>query len=139
DGTTVAANRVYVIPPDAMLTMEGNALRITRPAPPREHRRPIDTFFASLAEAQEGNAVCIILSGGGSDGSVGLATVKEYGGLTLAQADFDSKAKLGMPSSAAATGLVDEVLAVEHMPKKLLAYQRHLSALRRGFGPDGEL
>ncbi len=110
---------------------------MTRPAPPRELRRPIDTFFVSLAEAQSDNAVCIVLSGGGSDGSAGLVAIKEHGGLTLAQAEADSKAKLGMPSSAAATGLVDEVLPVEAMPQKLVDYAHHLGAMRDSIGEDG--
>jgi len=101
DGARVTANRVYIIPPDATLTMDDAYLRVTRPAPPRETRRPIDTFFVSLAEAQGDNAVCVVLSGGGSDGSVGLTAIKEYGGLTLAQAEYDSHAMLGMPSNRA--------------------------------------
>jgi two-component system CheB/CheR fusion protein len=139
DGAGVAANHVYVIPPDATLTMEEGELRVTRPAPPREARRPIDAFFTSLAEDQGDNAVCIVLSGGGSDGSEGLRAIKERGGFTLAQAEFDHQAKSGMPSSAAATGLVDEVMPVEAMPTRLLAYQRHLAAVRGQTGSDGVL
>ena len=80
-------NRVHVIPPDATLTIEDSRLLVVKPAPPRSSRRPIDSFFASLAKDQEENAVSIILSGVGSDGSVGLAAVKEAGGLTIAQAE----------------------------------------------------
>jgi two-component system, chemotaxis family, CheB/CheR fusion protein len=72
DGMPVAADHVFVIPPNAVLTIKGGILRVSTPAPPREHRRPIDVFFASLAEDQEEKAVCIILSGSGSDGSLGL-------------------------------------------------------------------
>ncbi len=139
DGAPVAANHVYVIPPDATMTMDGDLLRVVRPAPPRETRRPIDVFFTSLAEAQGDNAVCIILSGGGSDGSAGLTAIKEHGGLTLAQAEYESHAKLGMPSSAAATGRVDEVLTVEQMPEKLIGYARHLVNLRGRIGADEAL
>ncbi|MDZ4759656.1 MAG: chemotaxis protein CheB [Alphaproteobacteria bacterium] len=139
DGAQLIANHVYVIPPDATLTVESDVLRVARPAPPRETRRPIDTFFVSLAAAQGDNAVCIILSGGGSDGSIGLTAIKEHGGLTLAQAEFDSHAKLGMPSSAAATGRVDDVLPVEQMPEKLLDYARYLIALRDRIGAGGVL
>lgn len=139
DGAAVAANHVYVIPPDSTLTLEEGVLRVARPAPPRETRRPIDAFFSSLAEDQGDNAVCIVLSGGGSDGSDGLRAIKEHGGFTLAQAEFDHHAKSGMPSSAAATGLVDEVMPVEQMPARLLAYQRHLAAVRGQTGSDGVL
>src|SRR6185437_7950704 len=71
DGTAVAADHVFIIPPNATLTIAGGTLRVATPAPPREHRKPIDAFFSSLAEDQEENAVCIILAGTGSDGSLG--------------------------------------------------------------------
>ncbi|HEX5464136.1 MAG TPA: CheR family methyltransferase, partial [Burkholderiales bacterium] len=80
-----------------------------------------------LAQDQGENAVCIILSGSGSDGTMGLRAIKEHGGLTLAQAGFDETALLGMPSSAAATGLVDHVMPVGEMPAKLIDYARHLA------------
>ena len=127
NNTRLAVNTVYVIPPDATLTLNQGTLRVTKPAPPRESRRPIDTFFSSLAEEQGENAVCIVLSGTGSDGALGLKTVKEHGGFTLAQAGFDHAAMSGMPESAVATGLVDEVLPAEDMPAKLLEYRSHLS------------
>ena len=126
DGAQVIANRVFVVPPDATLTISGGVLRVARPAPPRHHRWPIDAFFSSLAEDQGENAVCIVLSGTGSDGSHGLRLVKEHGGLTLAQSEYDHLAMSGMPQSAAATGLVDHVMPVEEMPALLLGYHRHL-------------
>jgi two-component system, chemotaxis family, CheB/CheR fusion protein len=128
NGEKVGANRVYIIPPDATLTIENGTLQVTTPAPPREHRRPIDTFFASLAKDQGERAASIVLSGVGSDGTAGLRAVKASGGLTLAQAEFDETAMKGMPNSAAATGLVDHVVAVEAMPEKLVAHQEQLSA-----------
>ena len=126
DGMPVEANRVFIIPPDSTLTVQDRRLHVEKPAPPRERRRPIDTFFSSLAEDQGENAVCIVLSGTGSDGALGLKQVKESGGLTLAQAEFDHTAMSGMPHSATATGFVDYVLPVEEMPAKLQDYQRHL-------------
>jgi two-component system CheB/CheR fusion protein len=137
DGMAVAADHVFVIPPNATLTIEAGILRVATPAPPREHRRPIDVFFSSLAEDQKENAVCVILSGTGSDGSLGLRTIKEHGGFTLAQAGFDERALLGMPSSAAATGLVDEVLPVERMPARLIAHGQHLHDMGARKAPDG--
>lgn len=127
DAMPVTANRVFVIPPDATLSIKDHTLRVVKPAPPREHRKPIDTFFSSLAEDQGENAVCIVLSGTGSDGSLGLEAIKEHGGLTLAQAEFDHTAMDGMPRSAVATGLVDEIMPVEKMPARLVQYQQHLS------------
>jgi two-component system CheB/CheR fusion protein len=127
DGDKLAGDRVYVIPPDATLTVAHGVLHVAKPAPPRAFRRPIDTFFTSLAEDQRDRAVCIVLSGLGSDGTEGLRAVNLNGGLTLAQAEYDETAMQGMPGNAAATGLVDHIVAVEDMPKKLLAHQAELS------------
>ena len=129
DGMVVQSNRVYCIPPDATMTIQNRRLKIERPAPPRELRRPIDTFLQSLAEDQGENAISIILSGTGSDGTLGLTAIKEQGGFTLAQAEYDSHAMPGMPQSAASTGQVDDVLAVEAMPARLIAYASHLSGV----------
>ena len=126
DDMPLVANRAHVIPQDATLTIKDGRLRVSKPAPPRSDRRPIDSFFASLAEDQAENAVCIVLSGVGSDGAAGLAQVKEHGGLTIAQGDFEDRAMSGMPQSAAATGLVDYVLRVEDIPARLIAYRDHL-------------
>jgi len=129
DGLPVAPDHIYVIPPNAVLTIEGGVLGVTKPAA-LEHRMPINLFFASLAEDQEDNAVAIILSGTGSDGSNGLKAIKAHGGVTLAQAGPDGTAMQGMPGSAAATGLIDAVLRVEAMPAWLESYRRD----RRGMG-----
>lgn len=137
DGTFAAPNTVSIIPPDATLTIQDGRLRVSTPAPDRLTRRPIDSFLCSLAEDQGDNAVCIILSGGGSDGTIGLRAVKEQGGLTLAQSQVDDRALAGMPSSAASTGLVDYVVPVETMPAKLIEYQRHLLEVDAQKDPDG--
>ena len=126
DGMPAAANSVVIIPPDATLTISDGILRVARPAPPRERRMPIDAFFLSLAQDQGENAVCIVLSGTGTDGTLGLRSIKEEGGLTLAQSEFDDTAMSGMPQSAAATGLVDHVVPVEDMPALLADYRQHL-------------
>ncbi len=125
------------IPPDATLTITVGRLRIVKPAPPRTLRRPIDSFFQSLAIDQGENAVCIILSGTGSDGTLGVIAIKEHGGFTLAQAEFDHHAMAGMPQSAAASGQVDDVLAVEDMPNRLIAYQKHLTGVAANKADDG--
>lgn len=138
DRARLAPNQVYVIPPNSTLTLEGDVLRVSTPSPAREYRRPIDTFFASLAENQEDCAVGIILSGVGSDGSQGIKRIKEHGGFTLAQAEFDETAMTGMPSSAAATGLVDRVTSVQSLPAVLLEHQAYLSKVEEQKGPDGE-
>lgn len=123
DGMRVEPDHVYVIPPDATLTVVEGILRVHKPAPPREHRWPINSFFVSLAEDQGDHAACVVLSGTGSDGAQGLRAIKSHGGLALAQAGFDHVVMTGMPASAVATGLVDAVLPVEEMPARLLAYR----------------
>ena len=137
DGLVVKENCVFVIPPDATLTIEDGFLRLTTPAPAREHRRPIDTFFTSLAEDYGERAIGIVLAGVGSDGAIGIRTIKEHGGLTLAQAEVDATAMLGMPSSAVATGLVDHVVPVEAMSSKLTDYHRHLIKVAEKKDGDG--
>jgi two-component system CheB/CheR fusion protein len=132
-------NRVHVIPPDATLTVEDSRLVVVRPAPARSNRRPIDSFFMSLAKDQGENAVAIVLSGIGTDGSAGLTAVKEMGGLTIAQAEFDRHAMPGMPQSATATGQVDFVLPVEEMPAKLLEYRDHLALVADRKDGDGSV
>ena len=104
--TAVQPNHVFVIPPNATLTIKAGRLHLSKPTAPRGFRTPIDSFFISLAEDQGENAACVILSGTGSDGTLGMRAIKEHGGLTLAQtaesAEYD-----GMMRSAVATGLVD--------------------------------
>ncbi len=137
NGVVIKPNCVFVIPPDSTMTVSGGRLKIVKPAPPRDRRRPIDTFLQSLAQDQGENAIGIILSGTGSDGTLGMTAIKEHGGLTLAQAEFDSHALPGMPQSAAASGQVDDVLAVEAMPAKLIAYEAHLRGVAGNKDSEG--
>lgn len=142
NGLAITANCVFVIPQDATLTIQDEVLHLTTPAPARENRRPIDTFFTSLAIDCGERAVGIVLSGVGSDGTLGIRSIKEHGGLTMAQADGDAIALQGMPSSAVATGVVDHVLPVEAMVKRLIDYQQHLTAVankKNGDGSRGDL
>ncbi len=137
DGAVLGPNQVHVIPPDAILTVGDGCLRVSRPARPAARRTAINTFLTSLAQDQGENAVGIILSGFGSDGALGIAAVKEHGGLTLSQAEFDHHAKSGMPQSAASGGFVDHVLAVEDMAAALLDFQRHREVSDGAKGSDG--
>ena len=128
---------VYVIPPDATLTITGGSLRLVRPAPTAARRVSVNTFLTSLAMDQGENAVGIILSGFGNDGALGIAAIKEQGGLTLSQAEFDHHAKQGMPQSATSGGFVDHVLPVEGMPQALVDYWQHRAISDARKGPDG--
>lgn len=128
DNTKVIPNRVYIIPPNATLTIKNCVLQVTPPAEPRGRRMPIDSLFLSLAEDRGELAVCIILSGTGTDGTLGLRAIKEHGGMAMAQT-LESAKYDAILRSAIATGLVDHVLPVEEMPAKLMKYAAHLSAL----------
>ncbi|HTF62341.1 MAG TPA: chemotaxis protein CheB, partial [Edaphobacter sp.] len=128
DNTQVAPNCVYIIPPNATLKIKNATLRVTTPAEPHGRRTPIDSLFSSLAEDREENAVCIMLSGTGTDGTVGLRAIKEHGGMAMAQS-LESAKYDAMLRSAIGTGLVDHVLPVEEMPAKLLEYAAHLSSV----------
>lgn len=110
---------VYVIPPDRDLTLSAGVLHLAPPAQPRGLRLPIDLLFSSLARDQGERAVGVVLSGMGSDGTLGLQAIKSQGGLTLAQspesAQFDS-----MPKSAIAAGCVDIVGVPADLPGHIL-------------------
>ena len=121
-------NRVFVIPPNATLTFKDGRLRVSEPVEPRGLRTPIDALFSSLAEDRGENAVCIMLSGTGSDGTRGLRSIKESGGMAMAQSLETAKYD-AILRSAIGTGLVDHVLPVEEMPAKLLEYTQYLRSL----------
>ena len=117
------------IPPDADLKIKQGSLHLSEPVEARGHRSPIDVFFRSLAKDRRENAVCVVLSGTGSDGTAGLKDIKENGGLAIAQ-DSETASYDDMPRSATLTGLVDYVLPVEEIPAKLVEYARHRDGLR---------
>lgn len=121
DGMRVRRNCAYIIPPNRDMALHQGTLRLLEPTAPRGQRLPIDFFFHSLAQDQGDRAICVVLSGTGSDGSMGVRAIKAEGGLALAQspetAEYD-----GMPRAAALTGLVDFVLPPSKMPAQLMAY-----------------
>jgi two-component system CheB/CheR fusion protein len=124
EGVHVEPNHVYIIPPNTTMTLIDGRLALT----PRPHRRvphmPIDHLFRSLADIQKARAVGIILSGAGTDGSLGFQAIKAEGGITFAQdersARFDS-----MPRSAIADGSVDYVLPPREIARQLLRLASH--------------
>ena len=130
DQTPVRPDHVYVIPPNATLTIEAGVLRVRPPDEDRAVRMPIDSLFYSLAEDQGTNAVCILFSGSGSDGTLGLRAVKEHGGMAMAQSPESAKHD-AILRSAIATGMVDHVLPPEDMPAKLMEYAAYLRNLRQ--------
>lgn len=112
-------NRIYVIPPNANLDAVDTHLRLSTLEQARPERAPIDHFFRTLAETNDGQAIGVVLSGTGSDGTLGLRRIKEHGGVTIAQdpseAEYD-----GMPRTAVTSGVVDVVLPVAEIPIRIL-------------------
>ncbi|MBM9520376.1 PAS domain-containing protein [Desulforhopalus vacuolatus] len=131
----VESNYVYMIPPNYDLAIRNGELYITPPAQKRGLRMPINFFFSSLAEDQRERAVCIILSGTGSDGTLGLKAIKSYGGMAMAQSPNTAQYD-GMPVSAISTGAVDYVLPVNEMPEAILKYINHSYVRGRWPGTD---
>jgi two-component system, chemotaxis family, CheB/CheR fusion protein len=124
DGIKVLPNRTYIIPPNKDLALLDGRLQLLEPAVPRGRRLPIDFFFRSLAQDRGEQAVCLVMSGNGTDGTLGLRAVKESGGMAMVQ-DPETAEYDGMPRSAISTGLADYVVAPASMPEQLMAYTRH--------------
>ncbi|MDX8481699.1 CheR family methyltransferase [Mesorhizobium sp. VK24D] len=122
EGQEIEPDHIYVTPPGVSVTVEGRRFHVAKMATMRARRTPIDDFFTSLAQVHSENAAGIILSGTGSDGTIGLRAIKERGGLTLAQqgAEYD-----GMMRSAVQSGMIDMVLPAEGMAAKLVGYFSH--------------
>jgi len=123
DGMTVEPNQVYVIPPDRDMGIINGTLQLLEPSEPHGLRTPINFFLKNLAEDQKDNAIAVILSGYGSDGSIGLKYIKTEGGLAIAQAP-ETAGSSGMPQNAIKTGLIDITSPPDEMPKKILSYIR---------------
>ncbi|MFT4928634.1 MAG: two-component system CheB/CheR fusion protein, partial [Phenylobacterium sp.] len=124
DGMKVEANHVYVIPPNKELTINNGVLQLMELTQPRGSNLAIDAFFQALAKDQGSNAIAIVLSGTGTDGTLGLKAIKGETGMVMAQDEQSAKYD-GMPRSAIATGLVDYVLPPNEMPAQLLKYIEH--------------
>ena len=117
-GMPVAANHIYVIPPNAELTLADGVLHLAKPMEPRGMRLPVNVLFSSLASSLGDGAIAVILSGMGTDGTLGMQAVKAVGGLTCAQqpetAQFDA-----MPRSAIATGCVDIIAPADTLAMRI--------------------
>jgi two-component system CheB/CheR fusion protein len=138
DRTRVKPDCVYVIPPNKDLSILHGVLHLLEPIAPRGMRLAIDFFFRSLADDQQERSIGVILSGMGSDGTLGLRAIKEKGGVVFVQepasAKFDS-----MPSSAIDAGLADVVAPVEALPGKILAYLQYMPLIAQpGLAQEGK-
>src|SRR6266851_964059 len=130
DGEPAEAQHVYVLPPGAILTIREGQLRLRPASSVDRERTPIDLFFSSLAEDQGEHAIGIVLSGGGTDGTLGLKAIKEKGGLTIAQGSNTSRPRFPeMPASAVPAGFVDLLLPVEDIPERLFAIVHNFGAV----------
>jgi two-component system, chemotaxis family, CheB/CheR fusion protein len=129
NGMPIECDHFYVIPPGTYLSVHDGVLRLSQPLARHGARLPFDFLLHSLATDRGASAICVILSGSGADGSLGLRAVKENHGLVIAQdpaeAGYD-----GMPRSAIATGAVDLILSVSKMPDALVKYGRRITRLR---------
>lgn len=124
DGMQVQPNCAYIIPPGRDMAFIDGALQLLDPVAPRGQRLPIDFFFRSLAHDQRERAIGVVLSGTGSDGTLGVRAIKGEGGMVMAQ-NPESTEYDGMPRSAIATGLVDFEMPPAEMPLQLIAYVNH--------------
>jgi two-component system, chemotaxis family, CheB/CheR fusion protein len=128
DRVRVEPNHVYVISPNQSLTMNNGHLLLSEMTRFEERRAPVDIFFRTLAESHHSRAVCVILSGTGADGSMGMKRVKEYGGICIVQ-DPNEAEYSDMPRNSLASGLVDYVLPVAQIPATIIAYKKHLGTI----------
>jgi two-component system, chemotaxis family, CheB/CheR fusion protein len=135
DGMPIEREHLYVIPPGRYLSVDNGALHLSQPQVRHGARLPFDFLLHSLAEECGARAICVVLSGTGADGSLGLKAVKEKGGLVIAQ-DPDEAGYDGMPRSAIMTGAVDLVLPVAKISDALVKYDRRMALSR---APSGSI
>jgi two-component system CheB/CheR fusion protein len=124
EGMDVEPDHVYVIPPNATMSIRGGALHLLGRRKSTERHMPVDQFLRSLAQEQGSRAIGVILSGTASDGTLGLKAIKAEGGITFAQ-DSKSAKYDGMPRSAIAAGCVDFVLPPGEIARELTHLGRH--------------
>ena len=130
DRTTIEPNHVYVLPPNKDLSVLHGVLHLLDPVAPRGLRLPIDFFFRSLAEDQHERCVGVILSGMGSDGTLGLRAIKEKAGAVFVQTPSSAKFE-SMPRMAIDAGLADVVAPAGELPRKIINYLKHIPLLTR--------
>jgi two-component system CheB/CheR fusion protein len=134
DTVALEPNHIYVIPPNANLNAIDTHLRLSKLAARRQERAPIDHFFRTLAAAHDGRSIAVVLTGTGSDGTLGIKDIRAAGGLVIVQdpneAEYD-----GMPQSAISTGMADYILPLADIPATILAFDKtapRLSEVRDG-------
>lgn len=136
DGMVIAPNQVYVIPPNASLTLDQGVLRLTPRPKTNGMFMSVDTFLLSLAKERSHKAIAVILSGADSDGARGLEAVKAVGGITFAQCQESAKVD-SMPNTAIATGQVDFILPPSQIAQKLAEISHHPYIVSQSASPSG--
>ncbi|HEX8268320.1 MAG TPA: chemotaxis protein CheB [Flavobacterium sp.] len=128
DDLKVEPNTIYIIPSNKMLTANDGVLQLSprSEASAKTKNMPIDLFFSSLAEVHQEHAIGVILSGLANDGTLGLKSIKDHGGITFAQ-DEDSAEFDGMPTSAIQAGVVDFVLPPEDIIARIIEIKRKIT------------
>ena len=126
DGMKVEPNSIYLNPPDRNIRLENSVLFLEKIAEPHSLRLPIDFFLRSLAKDQGATAIAVILSGTGTDGTLGMKAVKAEAGTTFVQSPESAKYN-GMPLSAIGTGMADFILSPVNMPPKLIEFAGHVA------------
>ena len=134
DGMRVKPNCVYVIPPNTDMSILHGVLHLFEPTAPRGLRLPIDFFLRSLADDRQERSIGVILSGMGSDGTMGLRAIKEKMGVALVQEPASAKFD-GMPRSAIAAGLADIIAPAVDLPGKIIDYLNHTILLANNERP----
>ena len=135
DRMRIRPNSVYVIPPNKNMSIFKGALHLFEVVKKDGLSLPIDFFFRSLADERQEKSIGMVLSGMGSDGSLGLRAIKEKGGITLAQAPADAKFS-AMPQNAIDTALIDIVAPVDRLYEKLVSYLDHADSVLISHDPD---
>jgi two-component system CheB/CheR fusion protein len=137
DGMKVAPGKIYVCPPSSIMTIDSGHLKLQVPV--EGQSKPIDVFFTSLARDCAESAIGILLSGAGSDGTLGIKAIKEEGGLTLAQGgDGLGPTHPGMPDAAIAAGVIDVVLPAAQMADRLMRFAEDHRAGRTKLDSAGQ-
>ncbi len=133
--TLIQPNHVYVVPPNKSLIVSDGQIEISPIKTVEERRAPVDIFFRTLAETHHARAIAVVLSGTGANGSMGIKRVKERGGVAFVQ--NPREAEFGeMPSNSIATELIDAVLNVREIPKRILAYKNSLGTVEIPIEPE---
>ena len=135
DNTKLQPNCIYLNPPDKNIGIINGILQLMVPRETHSVNLPINFFFRSLSEDQKESAICIVLSGTGTDGTMGLRAVKAEGGMTMVQDEKDAEYN-GMPKSAIDTGLVDFILPANKMAAQLMKYVKHPYMHKPGKKPE---